>query len=593
MLPAQAENQGGSQSYDGGRGGAGTYKSFGMGENGWGGNNGSATGGHWGMEMRGPGAVTGPGLSGGYGLDGTAGTVNVGGGGGGGGGGTALRIVNQSNGENYNKRLSITGGRGGNGGDSGQVGSAAEIGAGAGGGGGGGDGIELHSSMAFRFVNEGIVTGGAGGHGGQSNVQNGMAGGGGAGGNALNAALATGVVITNRSTLTGGDGGNSVSGSAFADYAKPGAGGVGAVLGDGMLGNVLGAAIMGGNSGFSGTDSDFTRRGDGGVGVLMGGGTLTNDGTISGGVGNNAYGVKVTGAGTVINAGSIKGGKNADDIRASAVLMAGIGGRLELRNGYDFEGQVSSTSSGNVLALGGDADSSFNLTNWGVDYVGFANDIEKIGNSTWELTGGATQAPNWTVKSGTLSFTDGEQFGGSGNTIMLGNAGLALRQTAKSTTLNAAVSITAAGGTISVADDSILTIGTPVSGGALTKEGTGTLVLTGANSYTGGTIVNDGTLALGAGGSLAVGSTVNLGAAGAFDISMATSAELGALNGVGQVALGVKMLTVGAGHYDGVIAGSGGVVKDTAGVLTLTGANSYTGGTIVNDGTLALGEGGS
>jgi len=66
------------------------------------------------------------------------------------------------------------------------------------------------------------------------------------------------------------------------------------------------------------------------------------------------------------------------------------------------------------------------------------------------------------------------------------------------------------------------------------KNGGGTLILDADNSYTGGTIINGGTLALGPGGSIASSSGVNLAASGAtFDVSGSTGiATILGLSGV-------------------------------------------------------------
>ena len=84
------------------------------------------------------------------------------------------------------------------------------------------------------------------------------------------------------------------------------------------------------------------------------------------------------------------------------------------------------------------------------------------------------------------------------------------------------------------------TVNTPVlaanTSGGLTKSGAGTLTLSGANTYNGGTIINTGTLALGAGGS--VTSTNILVASGAILDVSAISFTLGgsqSLSGSGTV----------------------------------------------------------
>src|SRR6185437_11472410 len=64
----------------------------------------------------------------------------------------------------------------------------------------------------------------------------------------------------------------------------------------------------------------------------------------------------------------------------------------------------------------------------------------------------------------------------------------------------------------------------------------------------------------------------------------------------GFIALGSDTLTTGTADsttFAGAIFGSGAFIKVGSGVLTMTGANNYTGGTAISAGTLALGSGGS
>jgi autotransporter-associated beta strand protein len=102
-------------------------------------------------------------------------------------------------------------------------------------------------------------------------------------------------------------------------------------------------------------------------------------------------------------------------------------------------------------------------------------------------------------------------------------------------------------------------------GGALVKEGSGTLTLSGTNTYTGGTTISAGTLQLGDGGTSGsiVGDVVDNGV---FAINRSDSYT-----------------------FAGAISGTGAFQQLGAGTTVLTGANTYTGGTTVNAGTLQAG----
>ncbi|WP_418674027.1 autotransporter-associated beta strand repeat-containing protein, partial [Akkermansia sp.] len=105
--------------------------------------------------------------------------------------------------------------------------------------------------------------------------------------------------------------------------------------------------------------------------------------------------------------------------------------------------------------------------------------------------------------------------------------------------------------------------------GSLMKTGEGTLVLTGGNSYSGGTTIEAGTLAVGDGernGTLGTGPVVNKGVL-SFNVS-------------------------GSVFCNSEISGTGVLVKEGSGLLTVQKRQTYTGGTTVNAGTLFLISGG-
>lgn len=122
--------------------------------------------------------------------------------------------------------------------------------------------------------------------------------------------------------------------------------------------------------------------------------------------------------------------------------------------------------------------------------------------------------------------------------------------------------------------------------GALEKNGDGTLALTAANTYAGGTFIKRGTLE--------VGSDANLGdAAGAVELDggvLRTVASFASSRNV-RVATGGTIQTAPntTFTYDGLLLGNGPLAKTGAGVLRLSGNNAaFTGAVTVEAGVLAL-----
>ena len=143
--------------------------------------------------------------------------------------------------------------------------------------------------------------------------------------------------------------------------------------------------------------------------------------------------------------------------------------------------------------------------------------------------------------------------------------------------------------------------GDPIGGAAtLVQTGTGTLTLASANTFTGTTSANNGTLNLSHSNALQHSTLAIGGGTVVFDQSVTSHAfTLGGLSGSGNLALqdnagppNPVTLTVGGNNastlYSGVLSGSGGLTKIGAGALLLAGNNTYAGPTIITSGTVKL-----
>ncbi|MFD4835924.1 autotransporter domain-containing protein [Achromobacter sp. NPDC058515] len=134
------------------------------------------------------------------------------------------------------------------------------------------------------------------------------------------------------------------------------------------------------------------------------------------------------------------------------------------------------------------------------------------------------------------------------------------------------------------------------NGRDLTKNGAGTLILSASNRYTGQTLVNGGTLQAGIANAFADSAAVVVNSGATLALN-GFSQRANQLSGAGTISLGAATLTAnnpaGGTTYAGVISGPGALNKTGAGTLTLTAANTYSGGTTVALGTLQIGDGGA
>lgn len=222
---------------------------------------------------------------------------------------------------------------------------------------------------------------------------------------------------------------------------------------------------------------------------------------------------------------------------------------------------------------------------------GFGSPLVKGGAGTLALTGSNTYTSGTTINGGTLLINNANSLGDALNTTTLNAATL---RAAGDLSLTGVLQLGAASSTVSVASGVTFTVdGTvddSVTPGTLTKADAGILALNGANSYTGGTTVNAGILQ--------VNNAASLGnPAGGVTLNDALLQATASFAGTRNVTLGHanSRITADTGvtyTIGGPINGSGTLNKVGDGTVSLgSNANSWTGGTVLNSGVLAVNTG--
>lgn len=226
--------------------------------------------------------------------------------------------------------------------------------------------------------------------------------------------------------------------------------------------------------------------------------------------------------------------------------------------------------------------------------------VEFTGPNATTLTGTVTITGNTYINGGILNANSNGSLSSTSN-LYLGNGTLNVNANVTTRTISdyfgTNVINIASGDSLSVAGGHFGDNGGVINGpGNLIKYSTGTLDLFGPDLINpGALIVNNGTVndnggALGSTTAVQVNSTSTT--AGMFNvINSDTIASLAGTGANAQVNLSSgATLDVGGSNastsFAGHIAGAGSLVKDGSGLMTLTGANSYTGGTTVNGGAI-------
>ncbi|MBN8945011.1 MAG: autotransporter domain-containing protein, partial [Rhizobiales bacterium] len=290
---------------------------------------------------------------------------------------------------------------------------------------------------------------------------------------------------------TGGSGGDFGGGGGGTNSGSAGVGGFGGGGGGGGYGTTGGAGGFGGGGGGGGVNGDGGSGGTGG-----GNGAGYNGGIRGGGGGGAGFGgaifvrdgasLNISGSGTFSGGGAAGGAGGS----VGGGDGAAAGSDLFLANGTTtFNPTGTLTFNGTI----GDASASSVPTGQGFVAGSGPGAAIVIAGGTVVLNGANTYGGGTTLSGGVTVAGNASAFGPGivtfdGGTLKAGAAGL---------TIGNEILLAAGGGTVDSAGQTLTLSGT-IDGKAaeLTKTGAGTLVLSGANSYSGTTRLTQGTLRL-------------------------------------------------------------------------------------------------
>ena len=379
----------------------------------------------------------------------------------------------------------------------------------------------------------------------------------------ISASNAPGATIT---TLSGTGGVTLGANTLTLSNASAGANGTfgGAISGTGGLTLAAGTETLTGANTYTGN----TTIGSGSTLVIGGAGSL----------GAGSYAGNITDGGTFEYSSSATQTLSGVISGAGALTQNGTG-TLTLTGVNTYTGNTT-IASGSTLQIGGSGSLG------GGSYAGTISDsgmFEYSSSANQTLSGvisGAGTLVKDTSATSTLTLTGANTYTGlttiSAGTLQISGAGsLGSGNYAGNISDN---------GTFEYSSSATQRLSGVISGqGGLTKIGTGTLILTGANTYAGGTLLDVGTLGIGSNGALGAGALT-------MQLSTTLQFEASGLTLPNRIMLNNADPTIDTGSntdtISGVISGPGGLAKLGSGTLIMSGANTYTGATNVQAGAL-------
>ena len=477
-------------------------------------------------------------------------------------------------------------------------GSDSIVGAGAAGtndnitGGGGGGAGATGGDGGGSPLSGGAAPGGSGAAGNGLNAVNSGNGGGGGAHGGVTVALPV-------AASTGGTGGAGAAGIPF-DGGGGGGGGFGAVVTGNGLSGIAGFTVTGGNGGDGGNGGTGNSRGGfagaGGAGLLFTGtGHAVTIGALvaAGSGGNGGSGRGFLGAGSLAGGNGGNGGiglsASTSSFTINAAVLGGAGGTGGA-GGFNNPNQINNVGgtggSGGAAIAGSNLSLLFNAGiaggNGGAGGAGVngpaTNGANGVGAAA-VIGSGLSLVSNSTIVGGLggdgITRANAITFTGGSNVMTFGNA-------ASGVTGN--ISVT---GSLTFAQPADSALTQAITGtGSIAKTGAGVLSLSGTNTYSGGTTITAGKLAvtddanLGnvAGGLIFNGGTLRTSTGGGPTVAIARAVTLQ----TGRGTVETTIATILGGNIDG----AGGLTKTGTALLSLSGTNNYTGATNVTSGQL-------
>jgi len=317
-------------------------------------------------------------------------------------------------------------------------------------------------------------------------------------------------------------------------------------------------------------------------GVMVGNGAFTKAGTGTLSLlGSNTYN-----GGTTLAGGTLSLGSNQALGTTGAINFSGGSLQFTANNINDYSARFSQANN-QAYAI----DTNGQNISLASDLTSAGGTLTKAGTGTLTLLGSNTYTGGTTLAGGTLSLGSSQALGTAGTISFTGGS---LQFTAINTIDYSARFSQASNQAyaIDTSDNVYMGLASDLTsvGGSLTKQGTGTLVLTGSNTYTGNTSILSGTLVVS--GALADSTNVSVATGATYQVDETDT--IGSIAGNGTINFNQRSLTAGGSNstttFSGVMLGEGAFTKAGTGTLTLSGNNTYTGDTILAGGTLSLGS---